>query len=64
MERFWGEVIPERPKKADPRIEGLMNALGDLRADKRAIIQKYYIKGKSVALIAEEMWLSKSATQS
>lgn len=63
MERFWGEIIPERPKKADPRIEGLMDALGDLRADKRALIQKYYIEGKSVAVIANEMWMTQSATK-
>ena len=54
MERFWGEIIPERPRKADPRIEGLMDALGELSEAKQTLLRKHYFEGKSVAVIAEE----------
>ena len=63
MERFWGEIIPERPRKADPRIKGLMDALDELPEKKRALIQKRFFEGKKVEEVAKEMGLSKSATQ-
>lgn len=63
MERFWGDIIPERPRKADPRLERLMAALGELPEAKRALLQKRFFEGKSVAVIANEVGLSKSATQ-
>ena len=62
MERFWGEIIPERPRKKDPRMDGLMEALDELPEKKQALIQKYYFEGKSVAVIANEMGLSRAAT--
>ena len=63
MERFWGESIPERPKKADPRIKGLMDALDELPEKKRALIQKRFFEGKKVEEVAKEVGLSKSAAQ-
>ena len=63
MERFWGESIPERPKKADPRVKGLMDALDELPEKKRALIQKYYFEGKRVEEIAKEVGLSLCATK-
>ena len=63
MERFWGDIIPERPRKADPRLERLMAALGELPEAKRALLQKRFFEGKTVAVIANEVGLSKSATQ-
>lgn len=64
MERlFLGGTVEERPREADPRVEGLMTALGELPEKKRALIQKRFFKGKKVGVIAEEMGLSKSATQ-
>jgi DNA-directed RNA polymerase specialized sigma24 family protein len=63
MEFLWAEtIVPERPKKADPRIEGLMDALGELSEAKQTLLRKHYFEGKSVAVIAKEMGLSKSAT--
>lgn len=64
MERFWGEIIPERPRKKDPRMDGLMEALDELPEKKQALIQKYYFEGKKVGVIAEEMGLSLCATKS
>jgi RNA polymerase sigma factor (sigma-70 family) len=61
MERFWGEIIPERPKKADPRIKGLMDALDELPEKKRALIQKRFFEGKKVEEVAKEMGLSRAA---
>lgn len=63
MERFWGEIIPERPRKADPRMERLMEALGELPEKKRALIQKRFFEGKKVEEVAKELGLSKSAAQ-
>ena len=63
MERFWGEIIPERPRKADPRLDKLMAALGELPEAKRALLQKRFFEGKTVAVIANEVGLSHSATQ-
>ena len=64
MERFWGEIIPERPRKTDPRMPRLMAALEKMPEKKRALIQKYYFDGKAVGVIAEEMGLSLCATKS
>ena len=61
MERFWGEIIPERPKKADPRIKGLMDALDELPEKKRALIQKRFFEGKKVEEVAKEVGLSRAA---
>jgi hypothetical protein len=47
MERFWGEIIPERPRKADPRIEGLMDALGELSEAKQTLLRKHYFEGRA-----------------
>ena len=47
MERFWGEIIPERPRKADPSIEGLMDALGELPEGKQALIRKHFFEGRA-----------------
>jgi hypothetical protein len=63
MERFWGEIIPERPKKADPRMDRLMAALEKMPEKKRALIQKYYFEGKTTGVIAEEMSISLPATK-
>lgn len=63
MERFWGEIIPERPRKPDPRMPRLMAALEKMPEKKRALIQKYYFEGKSVAVIADEVGLSLPATK-
>jgi RNA polymerase sigma-70 factor (ECF subfamily) len=63
MEFFWGEIIPDRPGKADPRVDGLMTALGELPEKKQALLQKRFFEGKSVGEIAKEVGLSKSATQ-
>jgi DNA-directed RNA polymerase specialized sigma24 family protein len=64
MEFFWGEtIVVERPRKADPRVAGLMDALGELPEKKRALLYKRFFEGKRVAEIAEEMGLSKSAAQ-
>ena len=64
MERFWGELIPERPKKADPRLPRLAAAMEKLPEKKRALIKKYYFECKTVGVIAEEMGLSICATKS
>ena len=64
MEGFWGEtIVVERPRKADPRVDGLMDALGELPEQKQALLQKRFFEGKTVAVIANEVGLSKSATQ-
>jgi RNA polymerase sigma factor (sigma-70 family) len=64
MEGFWGEtIVVERPRKADPRVDGLMAALGELPEKKRALIQKRFFEDKRVEEIAKEIGLSKSATQ-
>jgi len=64
MERLWGEtIVKERPKKADPRMERLMEALSDLPEKKRLLIQKRFFEGKKVLEIAKEIGLSKVATQ-
>jgi RNA polymerase sigma-70 factor (ECF subfamily) len=63
MERFWGNIIPERPRKADPRLDKLMAALGELPEVKRALLHKRFFEGKTLAVIANEVGLSKSATQ-
>ena len=58
MERFWVDIIPERPRKADPRLQGLMDALGELPEKKQALLREHFFEGKTVAEIAEEMGLS------
>jgi DNA-directed RNA polymerase specialized sigma24 family protein len=64
MEFFWSEtVVEERPRKADPRMDRLMEALGELPEQKRALLQKRFFEGKSVAVIANEVGLSKCAAQ-
>jgi hypothetical protein len=55
MERFWGEIVPERPKKKDPRMDGLMEALGELPEKKQALLREHFFEGKSVALTANEV---------
>ena len=62
MERFWVDIIPERPRKDDPRMDRLMEALGELPEKKQALLRKHFFEGKSVAEIAEEMGLSRAAT--
>jgi RNA polymerase sigma-70 factor (ECF subfamily) len=64
MEGFWGEYITgERPKRDDPRMNRLIAALGKLPDKPRSLIQKRFFEGKAVAVIANEVGLSKSATQ-
>jgi RNA polymerase sigma-70 factor (ECF subfamily) len=63
MKRFWGEIIPERPSKTDPRMPRLMAALGKMPDKKRALLHKRFFEGKTVAVIANEVGLSPSATQ-
>jgi RNA polymerase sigma-70 factor (ECF subfamily) len=63
MERFWGESVPERTKKADPRVSRLMAALEKMPDKKRDLLHKRFFEGKTVAVIANEVGLSKSATQ-
>lgn len=63
MEFFWGETIVAERHCDDPRLDGLLAALGELPEKKRALIQKRFFEGKKVGVIAEEMGLSKSATQ-
>ena len=58
MERFWVDIIPERPRKADPRMDRLMEALDELPEKKQALLRKHFFEGKSVAAIANEMGLS------
>jgi RNA polymerase sigma-70 factor (ECF subfamily) len=58
MERFWVDIIPERPRKADPRMDRLMEALGELPEKKQALLREHFFEGKSVAVIANEMGLS------
>ena len=58
MERFWVDIIPERPRKADPRMDRLMEALDELPEKKQALLRKHFFEGKSVAVIANEMGLS------
>jgi DNA-directed RNA polymerase specialized sigma24 family protein len=42
MEFFWSEtVVEERPGKADPRVDGLMDALGELPEKKQALLRKH-----------------------
>jgi len=62
MERFWVDIIPERPRKDDPRMDRLMEALGELPEKKQALLREHYFEGKSVAVIAKEMGLSRAAT--
>ncbi len=62
MERFWVDIIPERPRKDDPRLQGLMEALDELPEKKQALLREHFFEGKSVAEIAEEMGLSRAAT--
>jgi RNA polymerase sigma factor (sigma-70 family) len=62
MERFWVDIIPERPRKADPRLQGLMDALDELPEKKQALLREHFFEGKTVAEIAEEMGLSRAAT--
>jgi RNA polymerase sigma factor (sigma-70 family) len=41
MEFFWAEtIVAERPREADPRGEGLLNALGELPEKKQALLRK------------------------
>lgn len=61
MERFWVDIIPERPRKDDPRMDRLMEALGELPEKKQALLRKHFFEGKSVAEIAEEMGVSRAA---
>jgi RNA polymerase sigma factor (sigma-70 family) len=64
MEFLWAEtVVEQRPRKDDPRMDRLMEALGELPEQKRALLQKRFFEGKSVGEIAKEAGLSKSATQ-
>jgi DNA-directed RNA polymerase specialized sigma24 family protein len=64
MEFLWAEtVVPERPRKDDPRMDRLMEALGELPEKKQTLLRKHYFEGKTVAVIANEVGLSKSATQ-
>ena len=63
MEFLWVEtVVPERPRKDDPRMDRLMEALGELPEKKQALLRKHFFEGKTVAEIAEEMGLSRAAT--
>jgi RNA polymerase sigma factor (sigma-70 family) len=63
MEFLWAEtIVPERPRKADPRMDRLMEALGELPEKKQALLRKHFFEGKTVAEIAEEMGLSRAAT--
>ena len=64
MERFWGEIIPERPRKADPRMERLMEALGELPEKKQAILREHFFEGKGVTVMAKELGLSRAAMNS
>lgn len=61
MERFWGEIIPERPRKADPRIKGLMDALGELPEKKQALLREHFFEGKGATVMAKEVGLSRAA---
>ena len=61
MERFWGEIIPERPRKADPRMERLMEALGELPENKQALLREHFFEGKGVTVMAKELGLSRAA---
>jgi RNA polymerase sigma-70 factor (ECF subfamily) len=63
MERFWGDIIPERPRKSDPRMPRLLAALEKMPDKKRELLHKRFFEGKTVAVIANEVGLSKSATQ-
>jgi RNA polymerase sigma-70 factor (ECF subfamily) len=63
MERFWGDIIPERPRKTDPRMPRLLAALEKMPDKKRELLHKRFFEGKTVAVIADEVGLSKSATQ-
>jgi RNA polymerase sigma-70 factor (ECF subfamily) len=63
MERFWGDIIPERPKKADPRLPRVLAALEKLPEKKKMLVKKFYFEGKAVGVIAEEMGLSFCATK-
>jgi RNA polymerase sigma-70 factor (ECF subfamily) len=62
MERFWVDIIPERPRKDDPRMDRLMEALGELPEKKQALLREHFFEGKSVAVMAKEMGLSRAAT--
>ena len=44
--------IPERPRKADPRMERLMDALGELPEKKQALIQKRFISPQNRSIAA------------
>ena len=64
MEFLWAEtIVAERPRKDDPRMDRLMEALGELPEKKQALLRKHFFEGKTVAEIAEEMGLSKCAAQ-
>ena len=63
MEFLWAEtVVAERPRKDDPRMDRLMEALDELPEKKQALLRKHFFEGKTVAEIAEEMGLSRAAT--
>ena len=63
MEFLWAEtIVPERPMKDDPRMDRLMEALGELPEKKQALLRKHFFEGKTVAEIADEMGLSRAAT--
>jgi len=62
MEFLWAEtIVPERPRKDDPRMDRLMEALGELPEKKQALLREHYFEGKSVAVIAKEMGVSRAA---
>ena len=44
--------IPERPRKADPRIKDLMDALDELPEKKRALIRKRFISPQNRSIAA------------
>ncbi len=63
MEFLWAEtIVAERPRKDDPRMDRLMEALGELPEKKQALLREHFFEGKTVAEIAEEMGLSRAAT--
>ena len=51
-------MFRKRPRKADPRMDRLMEALGELPEKKQALLREHFFEGKSVAVIANEMGLS------
>jgi hypothetical protein len=53
MEFLWAEtIVAERPRKDDPRMDRLMEALGELPEKKQALLRKHFFEGKTVAVIA------------